>query len=247
MRSANWSPNFRPSCCVYCNSGSSRPWVAKRRYRSTCAVIAATNSDLAQMVCDGRFRADRYYRLNVVALQTVPLKDRREDIDDLIEHFLDRLASLMRATATFAALPKMYAFVGLAGQRPRAGKLRRANHIVGQRSRKLCGAAARIARSYFSCRTARLSRRSCAAPDSSDASGNAMAAASARSHSQATCWPTLADAQRADIFRTLEKAGYNQSLAARLLDISRQQLLRKITQLELPVLRVQRGCPPKKG
>ncbi|HNY26646.1 MAG TPA: sigma-54 dependent transcriptional regulator [Candidatus Sumerlaeota bacterium] len=53
-------------------------------------VLSATNRDLQQMINDGLFRADLYYRLNVVPLSIPPLRERREDIPDLIEHFLKR-------------------------------------------------------------------------------------------------------------------------------------------------------------
>lgn len=51
-------------------------------------IIAATNKDLEQMVRQGTFREDLYYRLNVVSIQIPPLRERREDILPLINHFL---------------------------------------------------------------------------------------------------------------------------------------------------------------
>jgi two-component system nitrogen regulation response regulator NtrX len=54
-------------------------------------VIAATNKDLEHEIGEGKFREDLYYRLNVVPVSVPPLRDRREDIPQLIAHFTDRL------------------------------------------------------------------------------------------------------------------------------------------------------------
>ena len=67
-----------------------RPVGSSTTVAMTARVIAATNRDLAAMVEQGRFRKDLYFRLSVVSLRMPPLRDRREDIPLLAQHFLDR-------------------------------------------------------------------------------------------------------------------------------------------------------------
>ena len=55
-------------------------------------VVAATNVDLRRAVEEGRFREDLFYRLNVIAVQLPPLRQRKEDIPALVQHFVDKYA-----------------------------------------------------------------------------------------------------------------------------------------------------------
>jgi two-component system response regulator HydG len=67
-----------------------RPLGAARPVAVDLRVVCATHRDLAAMVAAGRFRQDLYYRLNVVRLPIPPLRDRREDIPRLAQHFLEQ-------------------------------------------------------------------------------------------------------------------------------------------------------------
>jgi two-component system response regulator PilR (NtrC family) len=89
-------------------------------------VIAATHSDLEKMVGEGTFREDLFYRLNVIPVKLPPLRERRDDIPLLVQHFLQELsAELGRGPATMSqeALRRLMAH-------PWPGNVRQLENVV---------------------------------------------------------------------------------------------------------------------
>jgi two-component system nitrogen regulation response regulator NtrX len=80
-------------------SGEVEPVGAEKTLRVDVRVIAATNRDLDKDIASGRFREDLFYRLNVVPIRTPPLRERVEDIPQLIEYFLRRLGRVQPTRA----------------------------------------------------------------------------------------------------------------------------------------------------
>ncbi len=75
-------------------------------------VVAATNRDLKRRVAEGKFREDLYYRLNVIAIQLPPLRERRPEIRPLAEHFLRELRPGARFSPDTLALLERYDWPG---------------------------------------------------------------------------------------------------------------------------------------
>src|SRR5262249_40128565 len=85
---AEMAPNLQAKLLRVLEDGHYRRVGGTQEQFTNVRVIAATNKPLEDEQKAGRFREDLYYRLNVVSIVLPPLRDRREDVDELIDHLL---------------------------------------------------------------------------------------------------------------------------------------------------------------
>jgi transcriptional regulator with GAF, ATPase, and Fis domain len=97
-----------------------------RTHRVNVRLVAATHRDLAEMVQKKEFRSDLYYRLNVFPVSLPPLRDRREDIPQLVRHFVDVLSRRMGKAIDHVSQETMNAFISY----PWPGNVRELQNLV---------------------------------------------------------------------------------------------------------------------
>jgi two-component system, NtrC family, response regulator HydG len=169
-------------------------------------VLAATNRDLGQLMQQGQFREDLYYRLNVIPLALPPLRERREDIPALAEHFLRRFGDKQHRplSLTANAVERLLRY-------PWPGNVRELENAME--------------------RTAILARNDLIGPDELPphiASGTPLGPAPVLPREQ-----TLAEVEKSHILQTLERCGWNHSQAAEALGIGRTSLWRKLKEYQI--------------
>jgi formate hydrogenlyase transcriptional activator len=176
-----------------------------RTVRVDVRLVAATNRDLAQMVSDGRFRSDLYYRVNVFPVVLPPLRERREDIPMLARHFIQRFARRMGRRIESIPAPVMDALV----RYPWPGNVREMQNIIERAVILSPGPSLRVPLGDLQ-------------PAATQAQAPAGAAV------------TLADAEREHILGVLRETGWvvggSKGAAARL-GMKRSTLQKKMTKL----------------
>ncbi len=94
--------------------------------RVNVRIVAATNRDLAQMVQDGKFRSDLYYRLNVYPIHVPPLRERKEDIPEMVWVFVKEFCKTMGRTVKYIPRKDLEAMI----QYPWPGNIRELKNVV---------------------------------------------------------------------------------------------------------------------
>ena len=178
-------------------------------------VIAATNADLARMVQDGTFREDLYYRLNVIPVTLPPLRDRREDIPLLVQHFLKKFsdeASRPVMTVSQAAMRSLMMFGWPGNVRQLENAMERAVALSGGRGQV----------------------------ELTDLPGDVQQASSAGDLIPGLSLPDegldfdafISRIEHEVIRRALERTGGNKAAAASVLNLKRTTLVEKLKRLE---------------
>lgn len=165
-------------------------------------VIAATNKDLKEEVAKGRFRADLYFRLNVVPLFLPPLRERKQDIPLLCEHFLARFNGAARRVRTVS--PQA---LEMLAEYPWPGNIRELENCL---ERAMILAQGEEIRSEHFCWPGSELRTDLQKPGGWSPQG------------------PLEIAERREIEHALKQAGWNRSSAAAALGLSRKTLYAKV-------------------
>jgi len=176
-------------------------------------IIAATNVDLRQMVREGKFREDLFYRLNVITLDLPPLRQRREDIPLLVEHFLKKYSAendLPKRQISTEALRPLVNYSWPGNVRELENTIERA---VVLSSDVTVGADL--------------------LPDHIVGRGNAVPALSTTSG--ASLFTIMEDCERRIIIDMLEKCGWNQTEAAERFHVPLSTLNQKIKRLAIEI------------
>jgi len=196
-----------------------RPVGSVERRKADFRVIAATNRDLAREVEKGAFRRDLYYRLNVIVLRLPPLRERKEDLRGLVDHFLGRYGT--RHVLTHECLDAMLSYEW-------PGNVRELENCIQRMVAINSGPLLHTADLPSSLQNALEADR----PPRMSAAAGASLGAAQEPYFQMPLF-SLTEMEKDAIVRALEYTKGDRGMAAQLLGIGRTTLYRKLKEYRL--------------
>jgi len=182
-------------------------------------ILSATHKNLADLVADGRFREDLFYRINVIELRVPSLRERTGDIPELADTILGRMGRRMGIDAPQIGED---AFLTLQSY-PFPGNVRRELENILERALTLCNAG--------TITTEHIKLRAAARPVTELTSPLSAPAAATTAGGSAALGTQLEDIERDAIIKALEKTRYNKTAAAKVLGMSFRALRYRIKKL----------------
>lgn len=202
---ANTTPTFQAKLLRVLQEGEVKRVGSNQRVKIDVRVISATNKDLTEMVKAKSFRQDLFYRLAVLPLNLPPLRDRKEDIPLLVEHFVASSCKRHRQPVRHVSPDVMHALTE--GEWP--GNIRELQHYVERAVVTTAG------------------------PDLTCKDIVAMGSQVEPKDLRAVARDAVTHAERARILEALKKTGGNRARAAKVLKISRASLYNKLREYRL--------------
>ncbi len=199
-----------------------RPVGSHQEINVDARILSATHKDLAKLVNHGKFRQDLFYRINVIEVCVPPLRERHEDIPDLVAHILTRLSH----NTTVSNMSKQPIVPELSREAINALK----NYNFPGNVRELENI---LERAMTLCEGNRIVTDDLQLPSSSvSEQQNSQQAALAR-HSPASLNPLLDNIEKETILQALEQTEWNKTRAAKLLGVGHGALRYRLKKLDL--------------
>lgn len=198
------SPAFQVRLLRVLEEHAYEPLGSSKSVRTNVRIITATNKDLSQLVLEGSFRKDLYYRINVVKLELPPLARRKEDIPLLSEHFIERLNKLKNKNIAGLTPEAMAIFM----RHNWPGNIRELENVIEY--------------AFILCRDGLIQPK--CLPDYLSPNGSKILDFAGSS---------LLDAEKRTIIKALDRNGWRRMATARELGIDKNTLRRKMIRLNI--------------
>lgn len=214
------SPTMQVKLLRVLQEGTFMPVGSTETRKVDVRIVAATNRNLKEMVEQGTFREDLYYRLNVINIRVPPLRERKEDMPYLVEYFLQKVSdqnpAAPKKVLTKRALEKLYDYAWPGNVRELQNEIERLSVLAGEETKLMAE---------------NLSPKILEAGEKNKVQGSRL---------QGKLKDALEELEREMIREGLRRTGWNKSKLAKELGISRAGLIMKVEKYGLDKRKIAR-------